>query len=281
MQQVRLIADSGGTKADWALVEGKDVKSVFSTRGINPFALDDGGINVILRDELLPQLKGGEPDTIDFYGAGCRSTQIGRVANLLSSVFPRASRIRVSSDLLGAARALFAEREGIACILGTGANSGIYDGREIVRSMPAMGFIIGDEGSGASLGKRLLSDVFKKQLPESVCKAFFDEYGISADDVVENTYRKPAANKYLASFVPFIHKHLDIPEVRGIVLSDFEAFFRRNISPYGLPDAEIGFVGGVACHFAPILRDAASGCGFNIGNIIDRPFDRLSNLIGC
>lgn len=279
MQKVRLIADSGGTKADWAIAFNGDVKSTFSTKGINPFALDDEDIHNVLETELVPKLGHWKPERLDFFGAGCKVSQIERMKRLLKSHIPEAADVRVSSDLLGAAKALFGNRRGIACILGTGANSGIYDGKSIASSMPALGFIIGDEGSGASLGKRLLADVFKKQLSDYVCQYFNEEFGVSVEEIVENTYRKPAANKYLASFVPFLARHIDCPELRELVASEFEAFFRRNILPYGMPNAEISFVGGVAYHFQSLLREAASQGGFVIGSIIDRPFDRLDNLL--
>lgn len=278
MQQVRLIADSGGTKADWALIVDGVVSSTFSTRGINPIALGDEDVYSILRSELLPHLGRFQPVSVSFYGAGCRPSQCARMEHLLSTVLPGIRHVSVSSDLLGAARALFGGSRGIACILGTGANSGFYDGHCITHAMPALGYAIGDEGSGASLGKRLVADVFKRQLPPTVCQAFSDEYRLNADQLVENVYRRPAANRYLASFVPFISSHLSCPELRNLVLSDFEAFFRRNVLPLSLPYEPIGFVGGVAHHFAPLLRQAAANCGLSIASIIERPFEQLENL---
>ena len=197
------------------------------------------------------------------------------MANLLREVFPQAETIEAHSDLLGSARALCGHNYGIASILGTGANSCLYDGTSIVMNTPAMGYILGDEGSGASLGKRLLHDLYKGVLSEKVKASFEAETGLVMPEIINKVYRQPLPNRFLASLSTFIHTHLDVPEMRQLVIDTFVDFFRFNIAPYQRPDLPVSFVGSIAYFFESELREAAESQGFTLGTILRSPIEGL------
>lgn len=275
-----LIADSGSTKTAWLLRnESSDIAS-FTTEGINPFLLDDTAIIDIIATQLLPTLaeRRSEIATLRFYGAGCRDRQTERMGRLLRNLFPDAE-IDVASDLLCAARALCGKEKGIACILGTGANSCLFDGRKIVANTPALGFILGDEGSGAVLGRRLIGDIYKHQLSPAIREAFEQETGATMSEVVERVYRCPAPNRYLAGFTRFIARHREEEQIRALVIDELRRFFKRNVEGYAqghqLP---VHFVGGIAYHFSEELKEAARLEGFIVGRVIERPLDRAEYL---
>ena len=266
-----LIADSGSTKTDWALIS----PSVLSSQGLNPVHQSRETILQILRSELLPQLDGSEIESVFFYGSGVRPEMEPVMVNLLREVFPQAETIEAHSDLLGSARALCGHNYGIASILGTGANSCLYDGTSIVMNTPAMGYILGDEGSGASLGKRLLHDLYKGVLSEKVKASFEAETGLVMPEIINKVYRQPLPNRFLASLSTFIHTHLDIPEMRQLVIDTFVDFFRFNIAPYQRPDLPVSFVGSIAYFFESELREAAESQGFTLGTILRSPIEGL------
>ena len=195
-----LIADSGSTKTDWCIGSSFTIQ----TKGINPFHQSEEVIQQILTNELLPQMPEEVLiDAIYFYGAGCTPEKSPIIQRTLSHCFPQCT-IEVNSDLLGAARALCGKSPGIACILGTGSNSCFYDGQQITSNVSPLGYILGDEGSGAVLGKRLVGDCLKKQLPEHICHSFLDTFGLTPAQIIEKVYRQPQANRFLASLTPFL-----------------------------------------------------------------------------
>ena len=229
-----LIADSGSTKTHWALAGSGSVLA--QTQGINPVHQSREQMADILVKELLPHVPHPSAiNRIQFYGAGCTAANTAIVESLLTELFP-AARVEVGTDLLGAARALFADRPGIACILGTGANSGLYNGRLMVANTPPLGYILGDEGSGANLGIRFLNALYKGRLPRHVAEDFERETQLTYADIIGRVYREPMANRFLASLTPFIHSQLYVPEVSRLVEEAFTDFFRRNLSPYGRRD---------------------------------------------
>lgn len=260
-----LIADAGGSKTRWVLL-GEDGK-IFLDRfgaGINacvtPFERIRDAFGRIVEDvaSCLPQSAVEEPClSIHFYGAGCASAEIcHNVAEMLREM-PRAADVEVQSDLLGAARSLLGNKPGIACILGTGSNSGFYDGKKIVRNIPSLGYILGDEGGGASLGRLLLNAVFKGLLPAEVISEFDMQYSLSLPTLIERTYRGDAPNTFLASFVPFISSHLHLHEMQEMVKNEFRRFVSNNVLRY--EDARsypISFVGGIAGAFQEMLTQA-------------------------
>lgn len=268
-----LIADSGSTKTSWVTVNGEQRSEILQTSGINPVRDKEE----VIRQALKPvkEWAKGTATQIRFFGAGCIPPYSTTVKRLLQQIFPEAE-VHVESDMMGAAIALCGHEEGIACILGTGANSCLFDGQRIVRQTPALGFILGDEGSGASLGKRLIGDVFKRQLPEDVLKAFDDEMGLTQSEVIDRVYRQPQANLFLSSLVPFLHRHLDCPQVEALVTDEFCRFLRRNIRNYDRPELPVNFVGGITNSFAAQLRKAIGLEGMLMGKTIQLPINAMA-----
>lgn len=272
-----LTADSGSTKTQW-LVSGDGKEQRLATQGINPVHQTDDEIREILQLELIPQLpseKGMEVGSICFYGAGVRDAWKEKIIKLLREAFPHATDVEAESDMLGAARALLGKKSGIACILGTGSNSCLYDGEKIICSVSPLGYILGDEGSGAALGKRLLGDVMKELLPQDVCNAFWQETGETPESIIEKVYRRPLANRYLAGFTKFLAKHRNSAEIQELIIEEFEKFFKRNIIKYGAGWREANFVGSVAYYFSDELHAAASRHSYGIGLILKNPIDKL------
>ena len=265
-----LIADSGATKTDWA-IGGRLLK----TQGISPIHQDDDTIAAILRDELLPQLNGMTVAAVHFYGSGIRPDQEERMRQLLTSHLSPLTSVIVGSDLLGAARALLGHEEGIACILGTGANSGLYDGTRIVRNTPPLGYILGDEGSGAVLGRLLLNGLYKGRLPKPLREAFEAETGLTLADVIHHVYRQPMPSRWLASLSPFVSRHLDMPEVEQLVVDNFRAFIRLNVAPYQRPDLPVHAVGSIAWYYREQLAEAVKAEGHQLGRVLRSPIDSL------
>lgn len=266
-----LIADSGSTKTDWCVDNG----AVIHTMGINPFHQSAESIRQILCNELLPQL----PETIlldeiHFYGAGCTPEKSVIVKEALEVMFPQAS-IHVKSDLLGAAHALCGKTKGIACILGTGSNSCYYDGEQIVQNVSPLGYILGDEGSGAVLGKRLVGDCLKNQLPQDICNAFLETFELTPSTIIEKVYRQPQANRFLASLTPFLSAHREVPQIHELLVSSFTDFFHRNVMQYPYQDTPVHFVGSIAWHFKEEVKEAALLLGIHTGKFIQSPIGEL------
>ncbi len=272
-----LIADSGSTKTDWVVCRNEEAVLKFNTQGINPFMLGDEALQTILADEMLPRLSGWEPAEVRFYGAGCRDAQAVRVREQLERLLPQA-RVAVASDLLCAARALCGDEAGIACILGTGSNSCYFDGREIRSNVSPLGYILGDEGSGAVLGRRLVGDVLKEQLPREICEAFMATYGLTPAGIIERVYRQPFPNRFLAGFAPFLREHAGDAAVRSLVSDEFSRFLVRNVLSYNCPELPVHFVGSIAWHFSDILTECVEGHSLKCGRIFRTPLERLEYL---
>ena len=266
-----LIADSGSTKTSWAYIDSDGRRQDFETKGINPVRDSEATVGDTLSS--LPALP-TPPSAIRFYGAGCIPPYSDAVSRLLAARFPDAD-IRVESDLLGAAHALCGYREGIACILGTGSNSCLYDGRRIAANMSPLGWILGDEGSGAVLGRLLVGQVLKGQFSPTLCRAFEAETGLTRPHVIDKVYRQPMPNRFLASLVPFLGRHRGEAEVRDFLVGEFRRFFRRNVAGYGRTDLPVSFVGGIAHTYTDELAEAARLEGFTLGRILQRPIDDI------
>lgn len=268
-----LIADSGSTKTDWALGAVR-----VRTQGINPFHQDAAAIRAVLRDELMPQLEATEIKRVAFYGSGVRPELEEKMISTLREFFPQAVEIEAHGDLLGAARALCGHEAGIACILGTGANSCLYDGEQIVGNIPPLGYILGDEGSGAVLGRNFLNALYKNRLSSAVREEFEATQAVEMADVIERVYRQPMANRWLASLSVFIHRHLCDPEVEALVMDNFRDFIVRNIAPYHRPDLPVSAVGSIAYYFGEQLRDVIQKEGYTVGRILRSPLDALVEM---
>ena len=260
-----LVADSGSTKTDW-MIGGR----VFSSPGINPVMMEGDAIL-----SHIPSFQQEKVTEVFFYGAGCVKPFSERVEKALRQVFPKIP-IHVESDLLGAARALCGHQPGIACILGTGSNTCLYDGQEIIDNIPPLGYILGDEGSGAVLGKLFLNKLFKRELPEALCDAFRQWTPLTYTDILDKVYRQPSANRFLASLSPFICQHVDEPVVNVMVYEHFNTFVRKNVMRYHRPDLPVSLVGGIAEHYRDILVNVLRANDLLVGEIIPHPIMRLT-----
>ena len=260
-----LIADSGSTKTEW-VTEQLSVQ----TQGINPVRDTKEQILDILRAELMPQLYSTDTiSQIHFYGAGCIPPYSDTVSQALTQSFPHAA-IQVNTDLLGAARALCGLNPGIACIIGTGSNSCLCDKGQIISNTSPLGYILGDEGSGAVLGRTLLGEMLKGSL-KHLWPTFSGQYQLDTTDIIDRVYRQPQPNKFLASLVPFIHEHLVDAQVEHMAVQEFIRFLERNVTVYNRPDLPVNFVGGLASSFHAQLDKACHACGLKMGTSLRRP----------
>ena len=271
-----LIADCGATKCDWAVSDG-DNANFFSGNGFNPVHTGVEAMEKAVSQAIVGNVDPGTIDEIFFYGAGCIGGDASeKVSGVLAKIFPSA-KINTHSDLVAAGRALFKTDSGIAAILGTGCNSGVYIDGEITEHIPPMGYILGDEGSGASIGKRLVNAIYKREIPDMYRQMFERECMIGYDDVIYGVYRSETPAQFLASLVPFINDHIGDNIFRNLVLTEFDLFINRNIIRLNRPkNFGIGFVGSIAYNFADILKDAARFHGLSIYSIIQRPIQRLA-----
>lgn len=250
-----LIADSGSTKTEWVVIDNGLARESVFTSGINPFFLSGKEILSLLKRDL-DSLSLLSFSKIWFYGTGCNSVVKENVVRDAINNFLTTEGLFVGSDLLGAARSLCFTRPGIACIMGTGSNSCYYNGDRIVSNVSPLGYILGDEGGGAVLGRKLISAVLKKQVPHYVTEMFFDTYRITPAEILENVYMRPFPNRFLGQFARFFSSHCDIAEIREILTSSFEEFITRNIMQY--PEArehQVHFTGSIAYHFRSILEE--------------------------
>ena len=282
-----LIADSGSTKTDWILVASDGTQAELHTDGINPARDARDIIYNVLYHDLLTQIPSdisreelsrsgcqGSEGAVYFYGAGCIEPFSQTVRSVLKDLFP-CCKVEVESDLLGAARALCGHEPGIACILGTGSNSCLYDGRDIIMHTPPLGYILGDEGSGSFLGKVLVNGLFKGVLPDELKQAFCNKYDMELPGIIEHVYREPSANRFLASLVPFIVEHRNHPSIHDLLVDAFRQFFVRNVAIYGHKEMPIHCVGGIAYQFADELSEAAASEGMQMGRIMLRPIQSI------
>ena len=270
-----LIADCGSTKTDWVLHDSNSIVARVKTQGLNPTLQDSEEIYNILKEELTDKISSDAPDTIYFYGAGCAYESANeRMRTALSKIFIT-KKIEINSDLLAAARALCGHEEGIACILGTGSNSCLFNGKKIIENTPSLGYILGDEGSGAYLGRQLVSDCIKKQLPATICKKFLTQYNLTVAGILERVYHEPLPNRYLASFAPFLAENRNNAEIKALLRHCFTLFFQRNTMIYRRSWLPIHIVGGIGITFANELKETAESLGLSIGNIVESPMNGL------
>ena len=269
-----LIADSGSTSTNWVLVEhGKSIQSLF-TPGINPFYQTPEEIAGEIATLTL-NVKPSSVKAIYFYGAGCVADKIEMVKHAIAQSFTQ-SQIYVESDLVAAARGLLQHEAGIACILGTGSNSCFYDGKNIVSNVSPLGFILGDEGSGAVLGKKFIADCLKNQLPEELKNKFLTTFGLTANDIINHVYRKPFPNRYLAQFTPFLADNMAEPAIYNLIFDSFTDFFVRNVMQYpNFEEYPVSFVGSIAYYFKDILEVVAFELGITLGEIKQSPLEGL------
>ncbi len=270
-----LIADSGSTKTDWVLCNGSIIVKRIKTQGLNPTIQSSDEILAVLKAELADNIDTTAPQKIFFYGAGCAyETANNRMKQALEAIFTT-KEIEIYSDLLASARALCGHEEGIACILGTGSNSCLYDGKDIIDNTPSMGYILGDEGSGAHLGRQLVSDCVKKQLPKAIREKFMQEYNLDVATILERVYHTPLPNRWLASLTPFIQENKKNAEVHTMLKHCFTQFFQRNVMVYRRSWLPIHISGGIGMNFSEEIRETAESLGLSVGNIVESPMEGL------
>jgi hypothetical protein len=270
-----LIADSGSTKTEWREVTDGVAGRSYISSGINPFFVTGEEIISLLRKEI-PELEGSTASRIFFYGTGVSSAAKAEIVRKGLVSFFGTGGLFIGSDLLGAARSLCLNEPGIACIIGTGSNSCYYDGKEIVSNVSPLGYILGDEGGGAVLGRKLVSGVLKKQLPGIVIENFFNAYPYTPGGILDNVYNMPFPNRFLGQFTRFIADNIHVPELQEIIKSSFDEFMIRNVLQY--PEARkfpVHFTGSVAYHFRPFLEELLTKYRLQSGLFTLTPMENL------
>lgn len=269
-----LLADSGSTKTDWALAHNGSLVKQITTEGINPFFQTEEEISRIVHERLIPALDGAMPHEVHFYGAGCAFPGKNRlVEQAITRHLP--VPVEIGSDLLGAARSLCGRRPGIACIMGTGSNSCYYDGQTIAANVSPLGYVLGDEGSGAVLGRLLVGDCLKNQLPAPLKEAFFRRFDLTPQLILEQVYKQPFPNRFLASLSPFLIEHIDEPCIHRLVLNSFKSFFTRNVMQYDYRGVKVHFTGSIAYYYREVLDEAARALQIELGHIVRSPLEGL------
>lgn len=273
-----LLADSGSTKTEWKVIKDNLPSESVFTGGINPYFLSENGIFQLLENELAQNYRKAFRK-VYFYGTGCNTDAKNNVVRNALSRFVAADEIFIGSDLLAAARSLCGNEAGIACIMGTGSNSCYYDGKTIVSNVSPLGYILGDEGGGAVIGRKLLAAVLKKQIPQPVIDIFFSTYRITSAEILERVYMKPFPNRFLGQFARFIADNIHIPELREIIRTSFDEFIVRNILQY--PESKslpVHFTGSIAYHFRPVLEEQLKASNLRAGLITLSPMSNLINF---
>ncbi|HTB53453.1 MAG TPA: hypothetical protein VK718_11835 [Ferruginibacter sp.] len=272
---IKLIADSGSTKAEWCLVDGKKKKTIY-TQGISPYFLSAEQIQNILQYELLPKMNKAVPVEIHYYGTGCSNpANIKTVKLAISKVFPKA-KISVDHDLMGAAKALCGDEKGVACILGTGSNSCYYNGKKIIKNSPGLGYVLGDEGSGAYLGKKVVQYYLYNTFDADLMDRFNAKFNTNAVEILDAVYKNPLPNRYLASFTVFLVENRGHYMIENIIEDGFNDFFFNHIYKYReswtLP---LHFIGSVAYGFKDVLKDMCAVYELQLGKVLKNPMDGL------
>lgn len=270
-----LIADSGSTKTSWCFYQQEGQKAFFSTSGINPFFRTTEDIVVELKKEFVPKIK-GKIEGVYFYGSGVvNKEKAGVIKAALAELFPGAG-CNVESDLLAAARATSGHRQGIACILGTGSNSCLYNGEEIIEHVPPLGYILGDEGSGTYMAKRLLADYLKEIMPVELAQHFRKKFPIDYAEFLNNVYQNENVRMFLAGFVPFLKENIGATYCRNLVVDSFEAFINRNVKRYSdYQKQKVSFIGSIAFYFQEQLKEALTKQNLQPGVILKDPLEQL------
>ncbi len=272
-----IIADGGSTKTNWCLVNEEGRKVYFNTEGYNPYFVSADYIVNSLNENLPSDLDKENITEVNYYGAGCSTAEkVQLVVDGMQRVFPN-SKINVGHDLLAAARALLGNNQGFAAILGTGTNTCIYDGKNVVHNIDSGAYILGDEGSGCYIGKKLLTDYIRGYMPEAVRETFWETFKLTPDDVNEAVYVKPLANRFCASFSKFVYdNNVHLEYSRNLVKTSFEDFFRNLVTHY--PDYQnysFNCIGSVGYNFRNVLEEVVTQYGMKMGNIIRSPIDNL------
>ncbi|WP_295714004.1 N-acetylglucosamine kinase [Mucilaginibacter sp.] len=272
-----IIADGGSTKTNWCLVTEEGKKVYFNTEGYNPYFSSTAYIIQSLNESLPTDLEKDEITEVNYYGAGCSTPDMRNIVKeAMEAVFTK-SKVYIGHDLLAAARALLGNTEGFAAILGTGTNTCLYDGKDVVQNIDSGAYILGDEGSGCYIGKKLLVDYLRGYMPEPVRNLFWETFKLTPDDINEQVYTQPRANRFCASFSKFVYdNNVHIEYSRNLVRTSFEDFFRNLVTHY--PDYQkytFNCIGSVGYNFRNVLEEVVTENGMVVGNIIRSPIDNL------
>ncbi len=272
-----LVSDSVSTKTDCALIDNDKCIYNVQTKGMNPFFQTEKQIEEEIKLSLLSHIpEGATVEAVYFYGAGCTLEKAPLVERAIANAMPDVHRIEANSDMLGAARALCGRNAGIACILGTGSNSCLYNGDKILANVSPLGYVLGDEGSGAVLGKLFVGSLLKNRMTEGLKERFMEETNLDSPTIVDKVYRQPFPNRFLAGLVPFLSRHIEDPSVYDLVSSSFSDFFVRNVAQYeGYKSLPIHFTGSVAFYFKDVLKKVTEEMGLCLGKIEKSPIEGL------
>lgn len=274
---IKLIADSGSTKCEWSLINDGKKKTII-TQGISPYFLNSEQIILLLQKELMPKLKNVTVDEIYYYGTGLSNANNVKIVKIALKKLFTTAIIDANHDLLAAARALCGNKKGIACILGTGSNSCYYNGKKIVKNSPGLGYVLGDEGSGAYLGKKVIQYYLYNTFDEDLMNRFEKQFNTNKNEILESVYKKPLANRYLATFAKFLADNRGHFMVENIIEDCLNDFFFTHLNKYSeswiLP---IHFVGSVAYGFKDILKDLCSSYELELGTVLKKPMEGLIN----
>ena len=263
---MKIIAESSSTRTEWSLIEDGQVVEHAFTMGLNPYFMSRREISHTVRLELPDVFFKRRWEHVYFYGAGCANKEKNKIMES-SLVAQFKTPVTIESDLLGAARGLLVRRHGLACILGTGSNSCFYDGNEIVKNVKPLGYILGDEGSNAYMGKHFIADVLKELAPKELISAFYDKYQLSLNTLMDQVYTNSLPNRSLAQYAFFLREHLDSEYVYSLVYNSLMQFFKRNISQYDYEQNPICFVGSTCVMYEDVLRRVAADFGATIEKI--------------
>lgn len=271
-----LIADGGSTKTDWRLLKnGLEYKQI-KTTGFNPYLVGSDEIESILWKELQPFIDTDGVKKIYYYGTGCSSVAKKQVVESAFERIFKSADIMIDHDLLGAARALCGDQAGIAAILGTGSNSCYYDGKSITDQIFSLGYFLGDEGSGAYMGKNLISAYLHNELPEEIRSKLAEQYPIEKESFLDSIYNKPAPSRFLASFSTFIRQNAQHAYLRDLITRNFREFYKYQVCCYPQhKEVPVNFVGSVAFHYQDFLHEIGHEFGIHVGKIIQAPIDGL------
>lgn len=264
---MKIIAESSSTRTEWTLVDGDSIVEHAFSEGLNPFFQSRREISHSIRLELPEAFFKRRWEHVYFYCAGCSSNEKKKIVEA-SLIAQFKTPVTVESDLLGAARGLLVDQPGIACILGTGSNSCSYDGSSIVKNVRSLGFILGDEGSGAAMGRKFIGDALKDLAPLELCEEFYDKFKISPDDIMDAVYTNALPNRSLSTYSYFLSEHLENEYVYNLVYEEIMRFFNRNISQYDYKAFPLSFVGAIACVYSDVLKSVASDFGAEINKIM-------------
>jgi len=272
---VTLIADSGATKAEWCLLNNGKKKTLF-TQGISPYFLNTDQIAELLTKELSAKLKNVTVEHIYYYGTGCANTEnVKSIKKALVRVFPEAEA-SVNTDLMAAARAVCGHEKGVACILGTGSNSCYYNGKAIVKNSPGIGYVLGDEGSGAYLGKKVLQYYLYDTFDEDLRARFDARFVTTGSEILDNVYKKPLPNRYMASFALFLAENRGHYMIENIVEDGLNDFFFQHLCKYNeVWKYPVHFIGSVAWGFKDVLGALCQSYEFELGTILKNPMEGL------